>query len=86
LADASHELRTPLAAMKGNIEILNRGAMRDPKLRNESLDDMQRETERLIRLVNDLLMLAVTKPRRGCVLKWSIWRLYCSKLFAISKH
>ena len=58
LADASHELRTPLAAMKGNIEILHRGAMRDPELLNESLDDMQRETERLIRLVNDLLMLA----------------------------
>jgi len=65
LADASHELRTPLAAMKGNIEILNRGAVRDSELLNESLDDMQRETERLIRLVNDLLMLARNEAAAG---------------------
>lgn len=58
LADASHELRTPLAAMKGNIEILQRGAVRDKELLDESLYDMRHETERLIRLVNDLLMLA----------------------------
>lgn len=65
LADASHELRTPLAAMQGNIEILNRGAMRDSELLDESLDDMQRETERLIRLVNDLLMLARNEAAAG---------------------
>ncbi len=65
LADASHELRTPLAAMKGNIEILQRGAMRDPELLNESLVDMQRESERLIRLVNDLLMLARNEAAAG---------------------
>lgn len=65
LADASHELRTPLAAMKGNIEILQRGAMRDPELLNESLVDMQRESERLIRLVNDLLMLARNESAAG---------------------
>lgn len=65
LADASHELRTPLAAMKGNIEILQRGAMRDPELLDESLVDMQRESERLIRLVNDLLMLARNEAAAG---------------------
>lgn len=65
LADASHELRTPLAAMKGNIEILQRGAMRDTELLNESLVDMQRESERLIRLVNDLLMLARNEAAAG---------------------
>jgi signal transduction histidine kinase len=58
LADASHELRTPLAAMKGNIDILQRGAVRDKVLLEESLYDMRHETDRLIRLVNDLLMLA----------------------------
>jgi signal transduction histidine kinase len=65
LADASHELRTPLAAMKGNIEILQRGAVRDPELLDESLVDMQRESERLIRLVNDLLMLARNEAAAG---------------------
>ena len=58
LADASHEIRTPLAAMQGNIEILQRGAARDKELLEESLRDMQNESARLIRLVNDLLMLA----------------------------
>lgn len=65
LADASHELRTPLAAMQGNIEILNRGAARDPELLAESLADMQRESARLIRLVNDLLMLARNEAAAG---------------------
>ncbi|MBC8078681.1 MAG: HAMP domain-containing protein [Chloroflexales bacterium] len=58
LADVSHELRTPLTAMHGNLEILARGAGRDPALLDESLVDMRRETSRLIRMVNDLLLLA----------------------------
>lgn len=58
VADVSHELRTPLAAMQGNLEVLARGAHRDPELLNESLVDMRRETTRLIRMVNDLLLLA----------------------------
>lgn len=58
IADVSHELRTPLTAMQGNLEVLARGAARDPQLLNESIDDMRREVARLIRMVNDLLLLA----------------------------
>lgn len=58
LADVSHELRTPLAAMRGNLEVLDRGAARNPEMLEESLDDMRREVNRLIRMVNDLLLLA----------------------------
>jgi signal transduction histidine kinase len=58
IADVSHELRTPLAAMKGNLEVLARGAHRDPQLLTESLADMRQETARMIRMVNDLLLLA----------------------------
>ncbi len=58
MADVSHELRTPLAAMQGNLEVLARGAARDPELLNESLVDMRREVGRLIRMTNDLLLLA----------------------------
>ncbi|NOK64111.1 MAG: hypothetical protein GFH27_549413n23 [Chloroflexi bacterium AL-W] len=58
LADVSHELRTPLAAMRGNLEVLDRGAARNPEMLAESLDDMRREVNRLIRMVNDLLLLA----------------------------
>lgn len=58
VADVSHELRTPLAAMQGNLEVLARVGHRDPAVLSESLVDMRRETTRLIRMVNDLLLLA----------------------------
>ncbi|MBK9715696.1 MAG: HAMP domain-containing protein [Kouleothrix sp.] len=58
VADVSHELRTPLAAMRGNLEILRRGAARDPRALDESLAAMEREVNRLVRLASDLLLLA----------------------------
>ncbi len=58
IADVAHELRTPLAAMRGNLEILRRGAIDDPGMRQESLHDIERETLRLTRMANDLLLLA----------------------------
>ncbi|HEY1014483.1 MAG TPA: ATP-binding protein [Herpetosiphonaceae bacterium] len=57
-ADVSHELRTPLAAMRGNLEVLRRGAIHNPALLMESISDLEREASRLTRLVNDLLLLA----------------------------
>jgi heavy metal sensor kinase len=57
-ADVAHELRTPLAAMRGNLEILRRGALNDPQMLAESLQDIERETLRLTRMANDLLVLA----------------------------
>jgi signal transduction histidine kinase len=58
VADVSHELRTPLTAMRGNLEILRRGAARDPDALDESLAAMEREVNRLVRLASDLLLLA----------------------------
>lgn len=58
VADVSHELRTPLAAMQGNLDVLSRGAARDPELLAESIADMRSEVNRLIRMANDLLLLA----------------------------
>jgi signal transduction histidine kinase len=57
IADITHELRTPLTVVKGTIETLEDGALDDPEGRGQLLDSMQRETDRLIRLVNDLLVL-----------------------------
>ncbi len=64
VADVSHELRTPLAAMQGNLEILSRGACRNPEILEEAIGDMRRETARLIRMVNDLLVIAQSDTRR----------------------
>ena len=56
-ADASHELRTPLTALKGRIEVtLSRP--RSQQEYQETLDDLNVEVNRLIRLSSSLLYLA----------------------------
>jgi signal transduction histidine kinase len=57
LADASHELRTPIAALQATIETLLRE--QPPRPRRDQLEaDVARGTQRLGRLVDDLLNLA----------------------------
>ncbi|MGH7705889.1 MAG: sensor histidine kinase [Candidatus Dormibacteria bacterium] len=58
IADASHELRTPLTAIKGYLDVLQRGEGPPPELTRAALPVMSQETERMRRLVMDLLTLA----------------------------
>jgi len=58
VADVSHELRTPLTTIRGNVEILRRGAIKNPLARDEALAAIDAETARMSRLVSDLLLLA----------------------------
>ncbi|HEX6778763.1 MAG TPA: ATP-binding protein, partial [Ktedonobacterales bacterium] len=58
VADASHELRTPLTSLRGFTDVLLRGAKDDPATAEHVLHAMQRESERMSRLVHDLLTLA----------------------------
>ncbi len=58
VANVSHELRTPLTAVKGTVETLRDGAVDDPHVRDRFLRTVESETDRLIRLVNDLLLLS----------------------------
>jgi signal transduction histidine kinase len=58
VADVSHELRTPLTSIKGMVETLRDGAIDDPEVRDRFLETAENETDRLIRLVNDLLLLS----------------------------
>jgi two-component system OmpR family sensor kinase len=64
IADASHELRTPVTALKGYIDVLRRGAARDPATLDAALEAMGRESERMRELVLDLLTLARLDARR----------------------
>ncbi len=57
IADVTHELRTPLTVIKGTVETLEDGAVDDLIGRDRLLNSMGKETNRLIRLVNDLLVL-----------------------------
>jgi len=57
VADASHELRTPLALLRAELEV----ALRRPRDRDEleaALRSAAEETERLVKLAEDLLLIA----------------------------
>jgi len=56
VADVSHELRTPLTTLRGNLGLLRRNPPAEEQA--DILNDMEAESDRLIRLVNDLLTLA----------------------------
>jgi signal transduction histidine kinase len=58
VTNVSHELRTPLTAVKGLVETLRDGAVDDLDVRDKFLASIEGETDRLIRLVNDLLTLS----------------------------
>ncbi len=64
IADASHELRTPVTALKGYIDVLRRGAGRDPEALDAALAAMSNESERMRELVLDLLTLARVDAQR----------------------
>jgi two-component system phosphate regulon sensor histidine kinase PhoR len=63
IANASHELRTPLASIAGFIETLRGPARDDVKARENFLAIMQRQTERMARLIDDLLSLSRLEMR-----------------------
>jgi heavy metal sensor kinase len=54
VADVSHEMRTPLTVIRGNVDLLRAMGCADL----ESLDALTRESERMTRLVGDLLLLS----------------------------
>lgn len=54
VADVSHEMRTPLTVIRGNVDLLNAMGCADP----ESLDALRKETDRMTRMVGDLLLLS----------------------------
>lgn len=59
VANVSHELRTPLTCIKGYTETLLDGAMEDPDLTRRWLSTILTETQRLERLIKDLLDISM---------------------------
>jgi two-component system phosphate regulon sensor histidine kinase PhoR len=58
VANVSHELRTPLSMIKGYVETLLDGAQNDPALAARFLTIIQKHTDRLTYLIDDLLTLS----------------------------
>lgn len=63
IANASHELRTPLASLLGFIETLQGPARNDAAARDRFLGIMQKQAERMSRLIDDLLSLSRLEMR-----------------------
>lgn len=67
LMSVSHELRTPLTAIRGHVEALREGIVTEPDQVHVSLDIVAAETDRLERLVGDVLDLAKLQAHRFTV-------------------
>ena len=69
VADVSHELRTPLTTLRGNLGLLRREPAIPAEEQADILADMTDESDRLIRLVNDLLVLARADAGRSLAME-----------------
>lgn len=58
VANVSHELRTPLTSMRSYLEALQEGAWKDEEIAPKFLSVTKEETDRMSRLVEDLLQLS----------------------------
>jgi two-component system phosphate regulon sensor histidine kinase PhoR len=58
VANVSHELRTPLSLIKGFVETLLEGAKNDPELSSKFLQTIEKHTDRLTYLIEDLLTIS----------------------------
>ena len=67
VTDVSHELRTPLTTLRGNLGLLLRRPPAPDGVQEDILTDMVDESDRLIRLVNDLLLMARADADRSLV-------------------
>ena len=64
VANVSHELRTPLSLIKGYVETLLDGAGSDPEIAARFLKIIERNTERLDLLIQDLLTISALEAGR----------------------
>lgn len=58
VSNASHELKTPIAAIRGNINLINRHADKHPEIVPESLGYIDEESLRMQNLITNLLSLS----------------------------
>lgn len=81
VANVSHELRTPLTTMRSYLEALADGAWKDDEIAPQFLQTTRTETERMIRLVNDLLKLSkMDREDYHLSKEWVDFSIYFNKI------
>ncbi len=58
VSNVSHELKTPLTSIKGFVDTLRNGAIKDEEIAIRFLEIIDIESDRLYRLINDILVLS----------------------------
>lgn len=69
ILDASHELRTPLTSIQGFVEVLQLGAAKNKVQLDQALGSILSESQRLSKLVNELLTLVKLEGNPAVELK-----------------
>jgi two-component system phosphate regulon sensor histidine kinase PhoR len=83
VANVSHELRTPLSLIKGYVETLLDGARNNPEVAQRFLKIIERNTQRLDLLIQDLLTISALESERiKLVLQPTSLRPLAEKIFA----
>jgi len=80
VANVSHELRTPLTLIKGFVETLLDGAKDDPEVSNRFLQTIDKHTDRLTFLIEDLL--TISRLESGQI----VLNLQSTNLRALTEH
>lgn len=76
VANASHELRTPLAIINGYLEnLLDEGMLDDPEMARRFLSVMKKHTERISRIVEDMLVISRLESGEASAIKIEPFRL-----------
>ncbi len=70
VANASHELRTPLAIINGYLEnLLDDGMIEEPEMARRFLEVMRKHTDRISRIVEDMLVISRLESGEASALK-----------------
>jgi len=64
VSNVTHELKTPLTSIRGFIDTLKNGAIKDETIANRFLDIIDIEAERLYSLIQDILLLSEIESKR----------------------
>ncbi len=76
VANASHELRTPLAIINGYLEnLLDDGMIEEPEMARRFLGVMKKHTERISRIVEDMLVISRLESGEASAIKIEPFKL-----------